>query len=95
MRTLVPWWPHGTYAEVHLDVAGRGGRYGRQDIFDCAHLTHGHGGCARGSSTQRGTDWGHIIDADSSQLLPDLAGVPGALAFCVTPGKLLNISGPQ
>lgn len=39
--------PFGAYTEVHLNVAGCSGRYGRQDILDSAHLAHRHGGCAK------------------------------------------------
>ena len=39
--------PFGAYTEVHLNVAGCCGRYGRQDILDSAHLAHRHGGCAK------------------------------------------------
>lgn len=86
----VPWWPPGTYTEGYLEIVGCGGWHGCQDIFDDAHLAHGHGSCAKGGSTQRGTNCGQAIEAGTSQLPPELAWVPGTLAFCVTQGKLLE-----
>lgn len=86
----------GAYTEVHLDVAGCGGRYGCQDILHGAHLAYGHGGCVkRRLHLERRQPRSSSEKPAPANLHLSLTYVPGILALYVIQGKLFSIAGPQ